>query len=109
MRGLALTFCAAALVACTDIQTAVDGTARKGARGVVTEVLATRFPQVPKPLFETFTDCVIDNSTAKEVQEYVKASVRGVDEGTIQSVTNVLSRAETQSCLQDKAVSGGLI
>lgn len=109
MRAFALILCAGALVACNDIQTAVDGTARKGARGVVSEVLATRFPQVPKPLFETFTDCVIANSTAKEVQEYVKASLRGVDEGTIQSVTNVLGRSETQACLQEKAVSGGLI
>ena len=109
MRALAMILCAATLVACNDIQSAVDGTARKGARGVVTEVLATRFPQVPKPLFETFTDCVIANSTADEVQEYIKASFRGVDEGTIRDVTNVLSRPETQSCLQQKAISGGLI
>jgi hypothetical protein len=109
MRLIGFILCAAALTACNDIQTAVDGTARKGARGVVTEVLATQFPQVPKPLFETFTDCVIDNSTAKEVQEYVKASFRGVDEGTIQSVTNVLGRPETQACLQEKALSSGLL
>ena len=109
MRALALVFCASALVGCNEIQSAVDDTARKGTRGVVTEVLATRFPQVPKPLFETFTDCVIDNSTADEMQEYVKASLRGVDEGTVRAVTNVLSRSETQACLQEKALSGGLI
>lgn len=108
MRSAALILSAVLLTGCNNIQSAVDSTARQSTRGVVIEVLATRFPQVPKPLVETFTDCIIANSTADEVQEYVKATVRGVDEGTIRDVTNVLGRTETQTCLREKAVSGGL-
>lgn len=109
MRLAALILCAATLTACTEIEQAVDNTARKGAKGVVTEVLATRFPQVPKKLITPFTDCIIDNSTAVEIQEYVKAAVRGVDDGTAATVKTVLSRPETQGCLQSKALSSGLI
>ncbi|MBD3663996.1 hypothetical protein [Sulfitobacter aestuariivivens] len=99
MRFLALVLCGLFLVACTEVEQAVDQTARKGAKGVVTEVLATRFPQVPKELITPFTDCIIDNSTADEVQEYVKAAVRGVDDGTVAAVRSALSRPETVSCV----------
>ena len=74
---------------------------------MVAQTLATRFPQVPKELFEAFTDCIIANSTANEVQEYVKASLRGVDEGTITDVTNVLQRPETRNCLLEKNATTG--
>lgn len=109
MRYIAILLCIATFAGCTEVQTAVDNTARTGAKSVVTEVLATRFPQVPKELITPFTDCIIDNSDAGEIQEYVKAAVRGVDDGTVATVRNVLSRGETQSCLQGKALSGGLI
>jgi hypothetical protein len=109
MRLVILTLCAAMVSACSQVQTAVDQTARKGTKGVVTEVLATRFPQVPKELFEPFTDCVIDNSSASEIQEYIKATVRGVDEGTVETVRMVIGRPETRSCLQERALSSGLI
>ena len=108
MRLAALILCAATISACTDVTQVVDNTARKGAKGVVTEVLATRFPQVPKQLITPFTDCIIDNSNAGEIQEYVKAAVRGVDDGTAATVKAVLARPETQSCLQGK-VAGGLL
>ena len=109
MRLVGLILCATVLAGCAGVQSAVDNTARKGAKGVVSEVLATRFPQVPKELFEPFTDCIIDNSTANEIQEYTKAAIRGVDEGTVQDITNVLKRPETRSCLQAKALDTGLI
>jgi hypothetical protein len=109
MRILAAFAVVAALAACTEVQTAVDNTARQGAKGVVTETLATRFPQVPKQLIEPFTDCIIDNSTAGEIQEYVKAAVRGVDDGTAATVKTVLSRPETVSCLRSATLNGGLI
>lgn len=109
MRSIAILLCIATLTGCIEVQTAVDNTARQGAKGVVTEVLATRFPQVPKALITPFTDCIIDNSSAEEIQEYVKAAVRGVDDGTVVTVRTVLSRSETQSCLQGKALSTGLI
>ena len=101
--------CLLLAVSCTEIEQAVDNTARKGARGVVTEVLATRFPQVPKELITPFTDCIIDNSTAVEIRAYVEAAVVGVDDETAATIKAVLARTETRACLQDKALNSGLI
>ena len=109
MRMMAAILCIAGVAACTEVQTAVDNTARQGAKGVVTETLATRFPQVPKQLIEPFTDCIIDNSSAEEIQEYVKAAVRGVDDGTAVTVKNVLGRPETISCVRSASLRAGIV
>lgn len=109
MRLAALVLCAAALTACTQVQQAVDDTARAGAKGVVTETLATRFPQVPKELITPFTDCIIDNSSAGEIRDFARAAVVGVDEQTVATVRMVLSRPETVACLQKTALSTGII
>lgn len=100
---------AAALTACTELEQAVDNTARQGAKGVVTETLVTRFPQVPKELITPFTDCIIDNSTALEIREYLRAAAAGVDDQTVATVRTVLARPETVSCLQSNAAQSGLI
>ncbi len=109
MRISTLILCVAALTACTEVQQAVDNTARKGAKGVVTETLATRFPQVPKQLITPFTDCIIDNSTALEIREYVKAAAVGVDDQTAATVKGVLARPETVQCLSGATLSNGII
>lgn len=93
-----------ALGACTDVQNAADRTGRKAATSAVTEVIAINFPQVPKPLIEAFTGCVVDNAQAVEVRELAKASLVGVDEDTVAVVRNVLSRPATQTCLRSRAV-----
>ncbi|MEM6306259.1 MAG: hypothetical protein AAF744_16195 [Pseudomonadota bacterium] len=103
MRAAALLLSAGAMAGCTEVQTAVDSTARQGTKSVVAEVLATRFSQVPQQLITPFTDCIIDNATADEVQEYVKAAVRGVDDGTVAAVHSALSRRETVTCLGGNA------
>ncbi|MCX7561044.1 hypothetical protein OS190_15855 [Sulfitobacter sp. F26204] len=104
---------AAALVlfvaACAPMQEAVDNTARQGAKSVVTETLATRFPQVPKQLITPFTDCIIDNSSALEIRDFAKAAVLGVDDQTVATIRAVLSRPETVQCLQSRALSSGII
>ncbi|WP_370402349.1 hypothetical protein [Sulfitobacter sp. JB4-11] len=96
------------LTGCVEVQQAVDNTARQGAKGVVAETLATRFPQVPKELITPFTDCIIDNSTAVEIREYARAAVIGVEETTVTTVRNVLSRSETVQCLQTNALQSGI-
>lgn len=108
MRIAALICGALMLTGCVEVQQAVDSTARQGAKGVVVETLATRFPQVPKGLITPFTDCIIDNAQAVEVREFARASVVGVDENTVTTVRNVLSRPETQQCLQSNALSSGI-
>ncbi|MGJ8544432.1 MAG: hypothetical protein ACSHWZ_03235 [Sulfitobacter sp.] len=102
IRGL---ICAAvlALSACTEVESAVDRTARKGAKSVVTEILATRFPAVPKQLITPFTDCIIDNSSALEIREYARATIGGVSETTVDVVRAVLKRPETVSCVGGSA------
>lgn len=103
MRALALV-CMLALSACTTVTQVVDDTARVTAKNVVTETLATRFPQVPKELITPFTDCVIDNSSALEIRDFARAAVAGVDEQTVTTVRTVLARPETVSCLQTRAL-----
>lgn len=106
MRRIAFVFIAAAtLTACTDVQQVVDTTARNGAKGVVTETLATRFPQVPKQLITPFTDCIIDNSSALEIRDFARAAIVGVDDQTVETVRVVLSRPQTVQCLQGSALS----
>lgn len=97
------------LTACASVQQAVDTTARQGAKGVVTETLATRFPQVPKELITPFTDCIIDNSSALEIRDFAKAAVLGVDDQTVATVRAVLARPETVQCLQTTALRSGII
>ena len=96
------------LAACTQVQQAVDDTARQGAKGVVAETLATRFSQVPKELITPFTDCVIDNASALEIRDFARAAVVGVDDQTVQTVRAVLARPETVQCLQSRALSAGI-
>ena len=78
LRTLLIAGSLAALSACVEVQQVVDDTARQGSKGVVTEVLATRFPQVPKELITPFTDCIIDNASALELRELARAAVVGV-------------------------------
>lgn len=109
MKLLAMTALVVFLAACTEVQQAVDNTAREGAKGVVTETLATRFPQVPKQLITPFTDCIIDNASALEIRDFARAAVVGVDDQTVATIRAVLSRPETVQCLQRQAITTGVI
>jgi len=97
-----------ALTACTEVQEAADQTGRKAATSAVTEVIAIHFPQVPKPLIETFTGCAVNNAQAVEVRELAKASIVGIDDDTVAVVRNVLTRTETQTCLRESATTSTL-
>ncbi|MDC0135806.1 hypothetical protein OAI26_03900 [Sulfitobacter sp.] len=101
--ALALTGCEQFEAAGNKLKAAADQTGSKAATSAVTEVIAINFPQVPKPLIEAFTGCVIDNAQAVEVRELAKASVVGVDDDTVAVVRNILSRPATQTCLRDRA------
>ena len=104
MRRTAFALGVLALAGCNELTQAVDNTARQGAKSVVTETLATRFPQVPKELITPFTDCVIDNSSASEIRDFAGAAVVGVDESTVETVRAVLGRPETVRCLGTQAL-----
>ncbi|WP_299688904.1 hypothetical protein [uncultured Tateyamaria sp.] len=87
------------LTACAEATQAVDDVARRSAKAAVAETLTTRFPAVPKQAVTPFTDCVIDNATAREIGEFAKDAVIGVSETTVALVTQVLQRPETQQCV----------
>jgi hypothetical protein len=90
------------LGACSEIQSATDKAGRDAAKSVLPETLAVYFPQVPKAFFAPFTDCVVDYAMAKEVQALAADAVTGVDQGTADTVTNILARPATQDCLRTK-------
>ena len=91
--------CVLMLGACAEVETAVDRTARQAARGVVTETLATRFPNLPKEQITPVTDCIIDNAKAIELREFARAAVAGVNDLTVDVVRNILTRPETVACV----------
>jgi hypothetical protein len=92
------------LSACNEASLRVDAIAREGAKGVVTETIATRFPQVPKQLITPFTDCIIDNADANEVRVFAKSAVIGVDDTTVATVRAILARPETVRCVSQNSL-----
>jgi len=108
-RGPYLSVCGAlvmamGLSACNEASLRVDAIAREGAKGVVTETIATRFPQVPKQLITPFTDCIIDNADANEVRVFAKSAVIGVDDTTVATVRAILARPETVRCVSQNSL-----
>ncbi|MDW3183006.1 hypothetical protein [Roseobacter sp.] len=101
---LPLILCAAfALSACVEIQQATDRAGRDTAKTILPEALAIYFPQVPKALFTPFTNCVVDNADASEVQSLAADAITGVDQGTADTIRTVLARPDTQNCLRAAA------
>ncbi|WP_299726323.1 hypothetical protein [uncultured Tateyamaria sp.] len=94
-----------AVTACDDATQAVDEAARRSAKLAVSEIVATRFPVVPKALITPFTDCVIDNSSAREIGTFARDAVIGVSDTTAALVRTVLERPETQQCVVRAGVS----
>ena len=87
------------LTACAQATQVVDDVARRSAKVAVNETIATRFPAVPKQFITPFTDCVIDNATAREIGEFAKDAVIGVSDTTATLVRAVLERPGTQQCV----------
>lgn len=88
-----------ALAACAQATESFDNVARTSAKAAVSETLATRFPAVPQKAVTPFSDCVIDNATGREIGEFAKDAVIGVDDTTATLVTTVLRRPDTQTCI----------
>lgn len=93
------------LTACEETTQAVDNVARRSAKAAVSETIVTRFPAVPKQAVTPFTDCIIDNASAREIGEFAKDAVIGVSETTAALIRSVLERPETQSCVIERGVA----
>ena len=87
------------LAACAETQTFADDVARRSAKAAVSEALVTRFPAVPEAAVTPFTDCIIDNASAREIAEFAKDAVVGTSETTVSLIRGVLARTETQTCV----------
>jgi hypothetical protein len=99
LKPALISVCFLTLAGCETATKAVDDVARRSAKAAVSETLATRFPTVPKKFVTPFSDCVIDNATAREIGEFAKDAVVGVDETTVVLVRAVLERPETVQCV----------
>lgn len=93
------------LTACEETTQAVDNVARRSAKAAVSETLVTRFPAVPKQAVTPFTDCIIDNASAREIGEFAKDAVIGVSETTAALIRSVLERQQTQQCIVGAGLS----
>ena len=92
------------LSACAEGQQTADALARQSAKSVVAEVVATKFPFVPKAAVTPFTDCIIDNATSSEILTLASAAVLGVSDETVEITGQVLNRSETQTCVARASV-----
>ncbi len=100
MRGLLIPLAASVLLAgCEETREAADAVARRTAKAGVVETLVTRFPNVPKVAVTPFTDCIIDNASAREIAIFAKSSAIGATEESVALVRTVLGRPETQTCV----------
>ncbi len=104
MIRYSITF-AALLSACTAIQQTTDQAGRDAAKTIMPQTLAVYFPEVPKDLYPAFTDCVVDNARASEVQSLSGDAVVGIDPNTADTVRGILARPEAQECLRQRSAS----
>ncbi len=92
-------------MACAETQEFADDVARRSAKAAVSEALVTRFPSVPEAAVTPFTDCIIDNASAREIGEFAKDAVIGTSETTVSLIRGVLSRSETQTCVAQEGLA----
>lgn len=88
---------------CATIQQTTDQAGRNAAKTILPEALAVYFPQVPKSLFQPFTNCVVDSADAVEVQTLAGDAVTGLDANTAATIRGILARPATQECLRAAA------
>ncbi|MEO1641594.1 MAG: succinate dehydrogenase [Pseudomonadota bacterium] len=89
LAALALTGCM------QDLGPAGDVIARDAAKGVVNNVVQTRFPGVDaRPM----TDCIIDNASGSEILQIAEGAIVGADQATTDLVVDIAGRPETIRC-----------
>lgn len=89
-----------------DLGPAGDMLARDAAKGVVNNVVQTRFPGVNAA---PFTDCIIDNATGSEIVTIAEAALLGVTPATTNLVVEIAGRPDTVRCAVNNSLGlGGL-
>ncbi|KUF12863.1 hypothetical protein AVJ23_02720 [Pseudoponticoccus marisrubri] len=82
------------LAACSP--QAQDRITRDAARATLTRVVTDRYPALP---VEPAIDCLIDNASAVQIRALAADAVLGPTEGTIEIVSQIVSKPETLTCL----------
>ncbi len=83
-----------------DLGPAGDVLARDVAKGVVNNVVQTRFPGVNAA---PITDCVIDNATGSEIITIAEAAVIGTTPATSALIVDIAGRPDTLRCAANNA------
>ena len=78
-----------------DLSSQGDVLARSAAKGVVNNVVASKFPGVDAT---PVTDCIIDNATGAEILTIAEAAVVGTTQVTTDLVVGIAQRPETVRC-----------
>ena len=107
MRVLASLGVAALLAGCVqDLGPAGDIIARDAAKGVVNNVVQTRFPGMNAA---PYTDCIIDNATGSEIVTIAEAALVGTTPATTNLVVDIAGRPDTVRCALNNSLGlGGL-
>lgn len=97
MRGATTLLVTAVLLSgcMQDLGPAGDVIARDAAKGVVNNVVRSRFPGVDAA---PYTDCIIDNASSAEIIEIGQAALVGTTPATTNLVTEIASRPDTVRC-----------
>lgn len=90
-----------------DLGPAGDTLARDAAKGVVNNVVQSRFPGVDA---RPYTDCIIDNASTAEIFQIAEAALVGTTQATTNLVVNIAQRPDTVRCALNSSLGlGGLV
>lgn len=103
MRVLSLIALTAALSGCLSTDELVEASAQSAAKTVIKSVIADKLPGVD---VDDAVDCVVENATTDQIVDIAKASVTGIDDSTVSTVTSIASQPETISCIAQSELSG---
>ncbi len=109
MRILASLAVGSALLAgcMQDLGPAGDTLARDAAKGVVNNVVQTRFPGVDA---RPYTDCIIDNASTSEIFQIAEAALVGTTQTTTNLIVDIAQRPDTVRCALNNSLGlGGLV
>lgn len=83
----------------------VQESSRKAAKSVVTPIIEEKFPGRNAA---TYSDCVIDNASTKEIFSLAKAAVTGPDADAVSTVVGIVARRGTIECILKAELATGL-
>jgi len=99
MRTVASIVALTGLCACqmsAPLQQSAEEAARGQAKMVVNTVVESKMPGLNAA---PVTDCIIDNASMNEIFTIAKATVTGIDNGTVSTVMDVAKRPDTVTCI----------